>query len=85
MVLMAGVVIVSYILYTVSDISMQKQNSEYLFLTTFFVILGILRYMQIVFVEQNSGDPTKILIRDRFLKITILLWIISFTTIVRIF
>ncbi len=84
MVLMAGVVIVSYILYTISNDIMSKFHSNYLYLTSFFVILGIFRYMQITFVEEKSGSPTKIVLKDRFLQITILLWLISFITIVLI-
>ena len=84
MVLMSAVVIVSYIQYTVSDHVMDKLNTHYLYLTTFFVILGIMRYMQITFVTQKSGNPTKILLEDNFLKITILSWIFSFIFIVKI-
>ena len=84
MVLMSGVVIVSYILWTVSENVMIKLNSQYLYLTTFFVLLGIIRYMQITFVEQNSGSPTKIVLKDRFLQLTLVGWIISFIVIVKV-
>lgn len=83
MILMSGVVIVSYILYTVSQSVMEKFDTENLYLTTFFVILGVMRYMQITFVEQNSGSPTKIVLKDRFLQLTILFWIISFIMVVK--
>ncbi|WP_321778213.1 UbiA prenyltransferase family protein [Sulfurimonas sp.] len=78
MVLMAGVVIVSYLQYTVSFEVIERLNTHNLYLTTFFVVLGIFRYMQITFVEEQSGSPTKIVLKDRFLQITILLWIASF-------
>ncbi|NWF67416.1 MAG: UbiA prenyltransferase family protein [Campylobacterales bacterium] len=80
MVLMAGVIVVSYILYTVSS----EVNSENLYLTSFFVILGIIRYMQITFVEESSGSPTKIVLKDRFLQLTILGWLISFFVIIKL-
>lgn len=82
MVLMSAVITVSYILYTVSDSVMSRLNTEYLYLTTFFVLLGIIRYMQITFVKQSSGNPTKIILNDKFLQINILLWLISFYLIV---
>lgn len=85
MVLMAGIVVVSYILYTVSPNVMQKFNSDHLYLTTFFVVLGIMRYMQITFVEENSGSPTKIVLKDRSLQITIFLWLLSFVAIVKLY
>jgi len=84
MVLMAGVVIVSYIQYTISPEVIERIGTEHLYITSFFVILGILRYMQITFVEQDSGSPTKIIIRDTFLKLTIALWLISFLIVVKL-
>jgi len=79
MVIMASVVIVSYILYTVSPEVQYKLHSDKLYLTSFFVLLGILRYMQLTFVENNSGSPTKILFQDRFLQIVLLGWVTLFS------
>ncbi|MBN8577721.1 MAG: UbiA prenyltransferase family protein [Cytophagales bacterium] len=76
--LFAAVIIVSYIMYTVSAEVVNRFNSNYLFTTTLFVIAGIIRYLQITLVELNSGSPTNILLKDKFILITILLWIISF-------
>lgn len=84
MILMSGVVIVSYILYTVSDTVMQKFGTSDLYITTLFVILGIIRYMQITFVYQDSGSPTKIVLQDRFLQLTILSWIVSFIVVIKV-
>jgi 4-hydroxybenzoate polyprenyltransferase len=84
MVLMAGVVVVSYIQYTISPEVIERIGTEYLYLTSFFVVLGILRYMQITFVEQDSGSPSKIVIRDTFLKVTILFWLISFLVVTKL-
>jgi 4-hydroxybenzoate polyprenyltransferase len=84
MVLMAGVVVVSYIQYTISPEVIERIGTEYLYLTSFFVVLGILRYMQITFVEQDSGSPSKIVIKDTFLKVTILFWLISFLVVTKL-
>lgn len=84
MVLMAGVVIVSYLMYTISPEVEGRLGTEYLYLTSFFVILGIFRYMQITFVEEDSGSPTKVVIRDKFLKLTILFWLFSFIAITKL-
>jgi len=83
MTLMSSVIIVSYILYTVSDEVTTRLNAPHLYLTSFFVILGIMRYMQITFVEENSGSPTKVVLKDKFIKIDILFWLISFLLIVK--
>jgi decaprenyl-phosphate phosphoribosyltransferase len=78
MMIMASVVIVTYILYATSLGVTQQIQSEYLYITSLFVILGILRYSQISFVENNGGSPTKIILKDKFIIFTILLWILSF-------
>jgi len=82
MVIMASVVIVSYIFYTISAEVQEKFQSKFLYLTVVFVILGIMRYMQITFVENKSGSPSTILLKDRFLQISILAWIILFVFII---
>ena len=74
--------IVAYIMYTVSPEVTERFESDYLFITTIFVIAGIMRYLQIVFVEKNSGSPTNIFIRDKFILCTIIGWIISFYIII---
>ncbi len=84
MVFMSGVIVVAYILYTISNEVTSRLGTDLLFLTTAFVILGIFRYMQISFVEQNSGSPIKIVFKDRFLQLTILFWLLSFFIIVKV-
>jgi 4-hydroxybenzoate polyprenyltransferase len=78
MMVMASVVIVAYLLYTTSPEIIAKLHSRYLYLTAFFVVLGIMRYMQIAFVEQNSGSPSEVLLKDRFIQLTLLGWIGTF-------
>uniref|UniRef100_UPI0040488F01 UbiA prenyltransferase family protein n=1 Tax=Algoriphagus sp. TaxID=1872435 RepID=UPI0040488F01 len=83
MVFMSGVIVVAYILYTLSEEVTLRLGTKFLFLTTFFVILGIFRYMQITFVEQNSGNPIGVVLKDRFLQLTILFWLLSFFVLVK--
>jgi 4-hydroxybenzoate polyprenyltransferase len=80
----AAVIVVSYIMYTFSAEVVNRFNSPYLFTTTLFVIAGIMRYLQITIVEMNSGSPTSILVKDKFILTTIFLWIISFYIIIYI-
>ena len=82
MIMMSAVVIVCYIFYTSSTDIQDKFGTHYLYITVIYVILGILRYMQITYVENNSGNPTKILIKDKFLQTTIFAWLITFWIIV---
>jgi decaprenyl-phosphate phosphoribosyltransferase len=78
----AGIIIVSYILYTLSPEIVEKFDSEWLFLTSIFVIGGVMRYLQIIYVDNNSGFPTSILFTDRFIVLTLIGWIISFCVII---
>ncbi len=78
MAIMASVVIVAYIIYTTSTEVLEKFHSEYLYLTAIFVILGIMRYLQIAFVYHDSGSPTRIVLKDHFIQSTIFAWIITF-------
>lgn len=82
MIIMASIIIVAYILYTISEQTIEKFHSNYLYLTTIFVITGLIRYMQITLVENKSGSPTNVLIKDKFLQITIFLWLISFISLI---
>jgi len=77
MAVMAGVVIVSYILYTLSPDVMAKHGTDRLYLTALWVVAGILRYMQITFVEARSGSPTQVLLRDPFIQVCIGAWMLS--------
>ncbi|MBX2895926.1 MAG: UbiA prenyltransferase family protein [Cyclobacteriaceae bacterium] len=78
----SGVIIVAYLLYTVSPEVIERFNTDWLFLTALFVIAGIMRYLQITFVEQNSGSPTSILLQDKFIIGTLIGWVISFYIII---
>ena len=74
MAIMASVVIVAYLLYTTSAEVIERMQTELLYLTTVFVIVGILRYLQITFVSNESGSPTKALLKDRFLQTSVIAW-----------
>ncbi len=77
MVMTASVVVLAYILWTFSTEIADRLEQESLYMTSLFVILGILRYMYITFVEEKSGNPSLILLRDRFLQIVLAGWMAS--------
>jgi decaprenyl-phosphate phosphoribosyltransferase len=80
--LVSAVTVVAYIMYTVSPEVTERFNSNYLFITTIFVIAGVMRYLQITFVEKRSGSPTTVLLKDKFILFTIVSWVISFYIII---
>jgi 4-hydroxybenzoate polyprenyltransferase len=75
MTIMAGVVIVAYVSYALAPGLSERLGTENFYLTTFFVVLGILRYLQVAMVEEKSGNPTEVLFRDHFLQLTLLGWL----------
>ena len=78
----ASMTLVCYIMYTVSPEVCDRFNLEYLYLTTVLVIIGLLRYIQIAVVDEKSGDPTKVILHDRFSQIVVAAWILSFLIII---
>jgi len=76
--LICAVIVVAYFMYTTSPEIVERLQTYRLYYTCLFVLAGIFRYLQLVFVQQNSQSPTKILYKDRFIQVTILLWILSF-------
>ncbi len=79
--IMAAVLIVSYILYTISPAVTTHFGSQNIYLTVVCVIMGLFRYMQLIYVFNKSGQPTELLLKDRFLQLCIIAWIAVFAVI----
>lgn len=73
-----SVTLVCYIMYTVSPEVIANFGSPYIYLTSIYVIVGLLRYMQIAVVDEKSGDPTKILLHDRMIQVIVAAWFLTF-------
>lgn len=80
--MMASVLVVSYILYVTSPEITSRFQGRPLFVSAVFVFAGLLRYLQITMVYNKSGSPTMVLIRDIFIQICILGWILYFAFII---
>lgn len=76
--LVCSVIVVAYFMYTMSDEVFQRLGTHRLYYTCLFVLAGIMRYLQIIYISSDSGSPTKILYKDRFIQISLVLWIASF-------
>lgn len=73
-----GVIIVAYLMYTMAPASQEHVGNRRLYYTTVFVMAGLMRYLQIIYVSTDSGSPTKILYRDRFIQLTLILWVAAY-------
>ena len=78
----ASVTLVCYIMYTVSPEVVARFGSDMLYLTSVFVLLGLLRYIQITVVDKKSGDPTKMVLHDRFTQLVVAAWALTFLVII---
>lgn len=76
MVMMASIVIVSYILYITSVVNISMKYGDSLYLTVIFVLLGIMRYLQINIVVDKNKSPTEIIYSDKIIQFSIICWII---------
>lgn len=74
-----SVTLVCYIMYSVSPEVVERIGSEYVYTTSLFVFLGILRYLQISIVRQSSGSPIKVLTKDVFMQVIVLSWVLLFS------
>lgn len=76
--IVASITMVCYIMYTVSPEVTSRFNSRYIYITSIFVLAGIIRYLQVTIVDDKSGSPTKVLFKDRFIQSCIIGWILVF-------
>ena len=74
----SAIIIMTYIMYCVSPITTARTGTYHLYYTAIFVIAGLMRYLQITLVQNKAGSPTEILYKDRFIQITLLLWVAGF-------
>jgi len=73
--IVAGATLVSYMIYTASAEVETKLGTRHLYLTVPFVAFGILRYLYLIDERNEGGDPARLLLSDKPLLISVLLWI----------
>ncbi|PZU16464.1 MAG: prenyltransferase, partial [Chryseobacterium sp.] len=69
--------IVCYLMFTLSPQIQMKLHSG-VFYTVIFVVFAFLRYLQQTLVYNRTESPTKIVYRDRYIQITLILWVAAF-------
>lgn len=78
----ASVTLVCYIMYTVSPEVIAQFHNDSLYLTSIFVLVGLLRYIQVTVVDKRSGNPTKVILKDHFIQLVVLAWLVAFILII---
>lgn len=80
--IIASITMVCYIMYTMSPEVIARMGTRYVYLTSGWVLAGLLRYLQNMIVYGLSGSPTKSLVKDHFIQFCIIGWLASFFTII---
>lgn len=69
--------IVCYLMFTLSP-EVQQRFHPRVFYTVIFVVFAFLRYLQQTLVYNKTESPTKIIYKDRYIQVTLVLWLVSF-------
>jgi 4-hydroxybenzoate polyprenyltransferase len=75
LVIAAAASLMSYALYTIWPGTVAKFHTEALLFTVPFVAYGLFRYLWLVQVTEQSEDPSQVLLTDRPLAATLLLYL----------
>ena len=73
----ASATVVAYALYTLSPETVARFGTSRLGLTIPFVVFGVFRYLDVAYRHEEGGRPEKVLLTDRVLIITILLYALT--------
>lgn len=74
--ILSSMIIVCYIFYCISPEVQKHYNSHLLYASIIFVINGIFRYLKLALVDQSTYSPTVIVLKDKFIQIMILGWVL---------
>ncbi|MEY8760976.1 decaprenyl-phosphate phosphoribosyltransferase [Chryseobacterium tongliaoense] len=69
--------IICYLMFTLSP-EVQAKFHARVFYTVIFVVFAFLRYLQQTLVYNRTESPTKIVYRDRYIQVTLILWVAAF-------
>ena len=69
---LSSIIIICYIFYCISPEIQHHYHSNLLYLSVIFVLNGLIRYLKLAIVDQTTHSPSLIIIKDRFIQITIL-------------
>jgi len=84
-VILCSATLISYALYTVSADTVAKFGTDRLVYTVPFVIYGLFRYLYLVEVKGEGGNPSSLVLRDRPLLACTWLWAASCFIVIHFF
>jgi 4-hydroxybenzoate polyprenyltransferase len=72
--IVTALTLISYMLYTVDPVTIEKFHTHELILTAPFVLYGVFRYLYLIYQKNMGGKPEDVLLNDPPLIAAIILW-----------
>jgi len=72
----AGGSVISYAIYTIWPDTVDKFGTTNLVYTVPLVLIGVMRYLYLVYNKQKGGSPSDLLLNERFILIDVVAWIL---------
>jgi 4-hydroxybenzoate polyprenyltransferase len=81
-----AITLTGYIMYTINEKVLEIFGTHLLVYSSFFVFLGIFRFIQISNSNShsNEGDPTTLILKDRFSQVNLMAYAVYVITIIYI-
>jgi 4-hydroxybenzoate polyprenyltransferase len=68
--------VIAYAIYTIWPETVEKFGTTNLVYTVPLVLIGVMRYLYLVYNKQKGGSPSDLLLQERFLLVDVLAWIV---------
>jgi len=81
LIMVGGSTLVAYMLFCTSPYAHERYG-DWIVATGAFVALGIFRFIQIVTLEGGGDSPTMLVVGDRFMRWTLVSWVVVFAVII---
>ncbi|MBI5094492.1 MAG: decaprenyl-phosphate phosphoribosyltransferase [Candidatus Hydrogenedentes bacterium] len=80
--IMAACTLLTYTIYTCSPEVVHRLGTDKLYVTLPFVVYGLFRYLHLIHHKNGGGDPSRTLLKDGPLALTVALWGVACTVII---
>lgn len=77
-----GALVAIYCVYAASPEVSAHYATTRMHFTIPFVLAGVLRYLQASMVEEQAGEPTRFVLKDRFLMLCMVGWAATFSAVI---
>ncbi len=68
--------VLSYSIYTIWPETVEKFGTDNLVYTVPLVLIGIMRYLYLVYKKEKGGSPSDLLLHEKFLLVDVVAWIV---------